>query len=182
MPASLLHPAPQTRRTATLPIPQAVLTALLVVQTALPAGLLPQAQPSPQMATETMAPAKVTPPHSTASLTSDEKILQVLNRFTYGLRPGDLERIRSIGLNAWFNQQINPSKIDDSALEARLANYPAMQLPSAADGNLPIQQYDPRHINGRGLASPAAKPKKPSTPIRWFAKKTQKNGSDPANS
>ena len=161
MPASLPHPAPQTRRTATLPIPQAVLTALLIVQTALPAGLLPQAQPSPQMATEPMASAKATPPHSIAPLTSDEKILQVLNRFTYGPRPGDVERVRAMGLSAWFNQQMNPTKIDDNALEARLTAYPAMQLPlERMMAMYPTNAMIRANMNGRGPGIPSGEAEK----------------------
>jgi uncharacterized protein (DUF1800 family) len=59
----------------------------------------------------------------------DERYMLVLDRFTYGPRPGDLQRMRVLGLNGWFQQQMNPSKIDDSVLDARLANYPAMNLP-----------------------------------------------------
>jgi uncharacterized protein (DUF1800 family) len=66
---------------------------------------------------------------TSARLSGDAKILLVLNRFTYGPRPGDLDKVRAEGLTAWFHQQFNPQTIDDSALDARLANYPAMQLP-----------------------------------------------------
>ena len=84
-------------------------------------------------------------------LTSDEKLLQVLNRFTYGPRPGDLEHIRTIGLQAWFNEQLSPQKIDDSALDKRLADYPAMQL-SLKDlmQRFPNQQVIRRTISGNG--------------------------------
>jgi uncharacterized protein (DUF1800 family) len=36
-----------------------------------------------------------------------------------------------MGLTTWFETQLNPGKIDDSALDARLAMFPAMQLPQA---------------------------------------------------
>jgi uncharacterized protein (DUF1800 family) len=62
-------------------------------------------------------------------LAGDAIILQTLNRFTYGPRPGDLERLRAMGLTAWFRQQLNPDTVDDSTLEQKLADYPAMQLP-----------------------------------------------------
>src|SRR5580704_14495556 len=44
------------------------------------------------------------------------------------LRTGDLERVRAMGLKAWFSQQLNPASSDDRALEERLGAYPAMRL------------------------------------------------------
>jgi hypothetical protein len=67
-------------------------------------------------------PAAATMPH-------DEALLLVLDRFTYGPRPGDLGRMRARGLNGWFHQQLNPQTIDDHALDEKLARYPAMQMP-----------------------------------------------------
>ena len=53
-------------------------------------------------------------------LTEDQAILHALNRLAYGPRPGDIERVREMGLEKWINQQLNPDKIDDSALDQRL--------------------------------------------------------------
>ena len=57
----------------------------------------------------------------------DERILHALNRFTFGTRPGDLEVVREIGLEKWFNQQLRPETLDQTGLDARLAQFPAMQ-------------------------------------------------------
>src|SRR5271157_1943950 len=57
----------------------------------------------------------------------DERILHALNRFTFGPRPGDLNAVRSLGLDRWFEQQLHPETIENSDLQARLAEYPAMQ-------------------------------------------------------
>jgi uncharacterized protein (DUF1800 family) len=64
--------------------------------------------------------------HST-QLQGDARILQALNRFTFGPRPGDLEAVRAMGLENWFNQQLRPESIDQTDLNARLAQFPAMQ-------------------------------------------------------
>lgn len=61
-------------------------------------------------------------------LTQDQRILHALNRFTFGPRPGDLEAVRATGLDRWFQQQLHPNRIDNSTLEARLSEFPAMQL------------------------------------------------------
>ena len=60
-----------------------------------------------------MATIQATLPQQASSpLTRDEQILEILNRFTYGPRPGDVERIRAIGVSKWFTIQFNPSQID----------------------------------------------------------------------
>jgi uncharacterized protein (DUF1800 family) len=63
-------------------------------------------------------------------LNSDERILHALNRFTFGPRRGDQEAVKAMGLDRWFAQQLHPGSIDNSALQARLADYPAMQWSS----------------------------------------------------
>jgi uncharacterized protein (DUF1800 family) len=64
-------------------------------------------------------------------LSADEAILHALNRLAYGPRPGDLERVRQMGLAKWIDQQLNPNSIDDKVLEARLQNYPTLRLSTA---------------------------------------------------
>jgi uncharacterized protein (DUF1800 family) len=64
-------------------------------------------------------------------LTPDEAILHALNRLAYGPRPGDIERIKQIGLAKWIDQQLNPNSINDSAVEARLEIYPTLKLPTS---------------------------------------------------
>jgi uncharacterized protein (DUF1800 family) len=61
----------------------------------------------------------------------DQRILHALNRFTFGPRPGDVAAVQAMGLKQWFDQQLNPASIDDSALEARLAMFPAMKMEQA---------------------------------------------------
>jgi uncharacterized protein (DUF1800 family) len=64
-------------------------------------------------------------------LSADEAILHALNRLAYGPRPGDVERVRQMGLAKWIDQQLNPNSIDDKALEARLENYPTLRMSAA---------------------------------------------------
>ena len=55
------------------------------------------------------------------SWTERERALHVLNRLTFGFRPGDLERVMSVGVDKWIEQQLQPDSIPDSALDAHLA-------------------------------------------------------------
>jgi len=64
-------------------------------------------------------------------LSADEAILHALNRLAYGPRPGDVERVRQMGLAKWIEQQLNPNSMDDRALDARLADYPTLRMSTA---------------------------------------------------
>jgi uncharacterized protein (DUF1800 family) len=88
--------------------------AVLVIQAlALPAGALASAPPR-------------------ASADEDARIVHALNRLGYGPRPGEVEKVRAIGLEKWMDLQLHPERIDDRALQARLAGYRTLGL-SAAD-------------------------------------------------
>ena len=51
----------------------------------------------------------------------DEKwIVHVLNRLGYGPRPGDVERVRQMGLANYIALQLNPERIPDPVVEAKL--------------------------------------------------------------
>ncbi|HEX3986048.1 MAG TPA: DUF1800 domain-containing protein [Acidobacteriaceae bacterium] len=74
---------------------------------------------------------KKKPAESAASespLSQDQRALQALNRLTFGPRPGDVAAVEALGLDKWIDEQLNPQSMDDSALEQRLAAYPAMRL------------------------------------------------------
>lgn len=70
-------------------------------------------------------------PQAPNRLTGQERVRYALNRLTFGPRPGDLEAVEKTGLDRWFEQQLHPSAIDDTAMLARLEAYPAMKLSTA---------------------------------------------------
>ena len=63
-------------------------------------------------------------------LTEDEAILHALDRLAYGPRPGDVERVRQIGLEKWINQQLNYRSIDDSTVDSKLAEFKTLKMSS----------------------------------------------------
>ena len=71
------------------------------------------------------APAKPLP---LVTLTQREQAQQLLNRFTFGPRPGDLEQVLAMTPEKWLEQQLDPGRIPDSALDKRLADYPTLNL------------------------------------------------------
>lgn len=64
-------------------------------------------------------------------LSADQRILHVLNRLGFGARPGDLDRVRAMGLESYINQQLNPEKIADAASEARLKDLEVLNMSTA---------------------------------------------------
>ena len=72
-----------------------------------------------------------------------EKAAHLASRITFGLRPGDLDRVRAQGLDAFLDQQLQPERLDDRAMEERLAGLPALSM---STGEL-IQRYpDPNQV------------------------------------
>ncbi len=58
-------------------------------------------------------------------------VLTVLNRTSFGPRPGDYERVQQMGIDAYIEEQLHPESIDDSAVEQRVASlYPTLALSS----------------------------------------------------
>jgi len=66
-----------------------------------------------------------------ATPASDATILHVLNRLTFGPRPGDLERVREQGLEAWIDAQLDGERIAETALETRLADLRTLRYSTA---------------------------------------------------
>jgi len=71
---------------------------------------------------------KAATPDAPVPMDDDKRIVHALNRFTFGIKPGDVEQVRTMGLNKWFDQQLHPEKINDDALEARLAPLRTLRM------------------------------------------------------
>jgi uncharacterized protein (DUF1800 family) len=65
-------------------------------------------------------------------LSEDEAITHALDRLGYGARPGDVERIRRTGLEAWITQQLHPERINDKVTENRVAEYSTISMSATA--------------------------------------------------
>jgi uncharacterized protein (DUF1800 family) len=55
-------------------------------------------------------------------------VAHVLNRLGYGPAPGDIERVQQMTLSAYLEQQLHPERIQNAALQARLADFPTIGL------------------------------------------------------
>jgi uncharacterized protein (DUF1800 family) len=61
-------------------------------------------------------------------------VTHALNRLAFGPRPGDLARVREIGLARWIDQQLAPARIANGPLDERLARLETLSLDSATIG------------------------------------------------
>jgi len=57
------------------------------------------------------------------ALTEDQKIVHVLNRLGYGPRPGDIDRVRAMGIESYIEAQLNPERLRSPRLEEILTHY-----------------------------------------------------------
>jgi uncharacterized protein (DUF1800 family) len=97
------------------------------------------AQPSPaqQRAAGTFAAhAKPMPKPSAKAvaltpLSPRERVVQLLDRFTFGPRPGEVDNVLAQGADKWLDQQMNPASIPDGNLDHRLADYPTLAMSAA---------------------------------------------------
>lgn len=88
-----------------------------------------------------IAPASAIPVQGQSSevreLPADQQIMQALNRLTFGPRPGDIQKVRAIGLDRWIDLQLHPDRIDNSAMEAFMTHYTVL----AQDQNALLKNY-----------------------------------------
>ena len=70
------------------------------------------------------------PASSVPARADDRTIVHVLNRAGFGPRPGEVAHVRQVGLEAWIDQQLQPERIPDTAVEARLRSYETLDLSS----------------------------------------------------
>ena len=60
--------------------------------------------------------------------TEKKRALHALERLTFGPRPGDVQAVSAHEVDKWIDQQLHPDRIDDSAMQARLAEYRTLQM------------------------------------------------------
>jgi uncharacterized protein (DUF1800 family) len=99
-------------------------------------------------------PSSAVPAHP-----DDKTIVHVLNRAAFGPRPGDVARVRQIGLGAWIESQLRPDRIPDAAVQARLAGYTTLTLTSreiAQDYFLPMVEARREAKKSAAASAPAS--------------------------
>src|SRR5471030_2295526 len=86
-------------------------------------------------ANNTVNRAAYTFPYRNSGLTEREAAAHLLNRFTYGATPGQIDAVLKTGLENWFNQQLKADAKDDS-LNKVLGRLDALSLSNEQIVNL----------------------------------------------
>jgi uncharacterized protein (DUF1800 family) len=115
-----------------------------------------------------LAPAAAQSRSSIPANPDNPTIVHVLNRTGFGPRPGDVERVRRIGLDAYIEQQLRPDTIADERMASRLASLETLGLSTrelAAKYYLPAQQERRRRQLAAATMSDAQpQPLQPTNP------------------
>jgi uncharacterized protein (DUF1800 family) len=78
-------------------------------------------------------PAAVAERASAVPSKPDDRIIaHVLNRLGFGAAPGDLERVRRMGLQTYIDQQLAPERIEDARMRERLDGLETLTMPTRA--------------------------------------------------
>ncbi len=67
----------------------------------------------------------------TSRMSEEQRIVHVLNRLGFGARPGDVERVKAMGIDRYIEGQLQPDAIADAAVEAKLRRLPALTMTTA---------------------------------------------------
>lgn len=95
-------------------------------------------------------PASAAEPAALTPLTERERAIQFLDRFTFGPRPGDIDRVLATGPDKWLDQQLHPESIKDTALDRRLADFPTLGMtPQQALATFPDRGTIQRVADGK---------------------------------
>lgn len=105
------------------------------------------------------AAAQEIPPWRAAGLSDREAAAHLLDRFAYGARPGEVERVVAMGLEAWFEAQLAGDRPDPVVAElleplkslrlgsreiARTYPNPGLVLIQAREAGVLPEDFDPR--------------------------------------
>src|ERR1039457_2683528 len=95
-------------------------------------------------------------------ISKDDRILQAINRLTFGARPGDAAQVKAIGLKKWIDLQLHPERIPENPTlleklkpfdrltmsgDQLVRNYPAPQIGrQMAAGQIPFPTDPDRRL------------------------------------
>lgn len=125
-----LNPEQQGRVRGLLAQPQLPQgSAIAPIKPVLPSGMLAAGErlialPAVVNANATRTRRATAPP----PLTEEQKILHLLNRAGFGPRPGDVERVRQMGLEKYLDQQLHPEDLSDDLLTRPLQALNTLQM------------------------------------------------------
>jgi len=97
------------------------------------------------------------------SLTQEQKTFHLLDRITFGARPGDVERVMKMGWEKYLDEQLHPDRIADQTVTEKLKGIESIHLSNAELASYyPPPQVLRDALKAKGLDLPAAGGNAPS--------------------
>ncbi len=84
-------------------------------------------------------------PYEQMGLTKRQAAVHLLNRFTFGIKPGDVDMVLDMGLEYWFEKQLSSAQ-PESELAANLASYDALKMNEETIINSFLPQFEIRRL------------------------------------
>lgn len=93
--------------------------------------------------------------HAPKSLTGEQKVSHLLDRISFGPRPGDLERVMKMGWEKYLDEQLHPERINNDLVESKLKNLESIHLSNSELAKyFPPPQAVREALRSRGLDLP----------------------------
>jgi len=102
----------------------------------------------------------------------DQAIVHVLNRIGFGPRTGDVEKVRTVGLQRYIDEQLRPERLADASMSARLRELTTIGLSPqeiAERYERPIMEARRERKQNAKDAEPEPERQKPVDPLRQQA-------------
>jgi uncharacterized protein (DUF1800 family) len=98
------------------------------------------------------APAGAVQVTTAKKLTERQKVAHLLDRITFGARPGDVERVMKLGWEKYLDEQLHPGRVSDQLVERKLKDIESVNM-SAAElaENYARPQVIQRVLKDRGI-------------------------------
>lgn len=91
----------------------------------------------------------------TKRLSEEQKAIHLLDRISFGARPGDIEQLLKLGWGKYLDAQLHPERIPDQAVDEKLKNIESIHLSNAELARYyPPPQVIQQALKSKGMETP----------------------------
>ena len=123
---------------------------------------------APQTANEATTPALSAEPREQ---TADQQVAHAMNRLAFGPRPGELQRVRAMGVDRWIEQQLQPGRIPDGTTDQMMDQ--SYSVLAESPGDL-VRDYPPPNVVRQQLRRADSTTREDSMKLREAARGAQR--------
>ncbi|MEE8347927.1 MAG: DUF1800 domain-containing protein [Acidobacteriota bacterium] len=101
-------------------------------------------------------------------LSQEDQIIHLLNRLGFGPRPGDVEKVTKMGIQAYIERQLHPRTVSDAVVERKLAAFETLTMSPKELNELYPSARQMRRLSDRSESTDTARTdrRRPATPDR----------------